>query len=104
MIDHLKFDDLELLLEGIYISINCRFIIANPDLLGYSLIEVYRISSKSQLLISNQGFWNQSNGLTFSFGNIFLQRNNLRGVELKFVVTNVKYVILLSSLLVNNIY
>ena len=74
---------------------NCRFIIAkslfNP-VGGYSWMDVYRLTPDSQLTVKPNGIWNITEGFKSNshiLPSIYLQRNNLEGVQLTMGLINV---------------
>lgn len=86
-------EDLENLLTNVYITMNCRFIIAQPIDLGYTWSEVYRISINSTLQIIPHGSWTISEGFskTYSFllPSIYQNRKNFNGLPFRMGVFEV---------------
>jgi hypothetical protein len=82
------------ILGEVNIPLDSELLVAQNDGQVVQLMEAYRVHSTFSLEVHRLGNWSRDKGLQWMGTSLYKRRNNLRGVTLRAVVTEVCHVIL----------
>jgi hypothetical protein len=82
---------MEDIFQRLFIPLDCEFLVAQWKTDGtVMLTEVYHISTRSALERHNVGNWSSRRGLQWRTTGFYKRRKNLRGLDLRVVVSEVR--------------
>jgi hypothetical protein len=96
---------MEDIFQRLFIPLDCEFLVAQWQTDGTVILtEVYHISTRSALERHNVGNWSPRRGLQWRTTGFYKRRKNLRGLDLRVVVSEVRPFVhfFLSSVLTKN--